>query len=98
MTENNNGSTEKILWFDRQILAQYSSANETLFKDDNLLQIILQNVHYSARKDVEEKNSLKQLVAYVLIKTGKLYLTYRRTNRSGEKNSGICVRLDSEGI
>ena len=83
--ENNQEPNEKILWFDRQILSRHELAHKTIFDDEKLWETILENVHYSPRKEVEEKNTLKQLVAYVLIKAGDLYLTYRRSQRSGEK-------------
>lgn len=75
---------EEILCFDREILSSYSG-REKVFWDPFLWKRILDNLENFPRATVENDYRYKQLVAYVVVKTDELYLTYKRTKKGAEK-------------
>jgi predicted NUDIX family phosphoesterase len=75
---------EEILCFNRRILEKYPNTPR-LFYNESLWNEILDNLESVPRSIAEESNNYKQLVVYILIKSGEFYLTYRRTEKSEEK-------------
>ncbi|MCK5628428.1 hypothetical protein KAI12_03090 [Candidatus Bathyarchaeota archaeon] len=77
-----NNCEERILCFRKELLRAYSS--QKFFLDSFLWDRILKSLVALPRSRVEQDYQYKQLVAYVVIKTDELYLTYRRTKKGGE--------------
>lgn len=78
---------EKIVCFRRSVLSKYPDRSGVLRARDNedLWNLILSNQQFILRPIVEQNYEYKQLVVYVLIKAGELYLTYKRTRKSEEE-------------
>lgn len=73
---------ELVLCFESKLLSKYSS--ETVFYSPFLWDQILKNLVPLPRKTVEQNKDYKQLVVYSVIKSNDSYLTYKRTEKSGE--------------
>lgn len=76
---------EGLLCFKRSILSKYPLSTQKIFYDEQLWEDILDNFELLSRSKAEKNYDYKQLVTYVLIKAGKLYLTYKRTEKGGEE-------------
>ncbi|MGA3058876.1 MAG: hypothetical protein ABSD92_00750 [Candidatus Bathyarchaeia archaeon] len=81
--ENTNQVEEKVLCFPRALLGSYSS--QVIFFDQFIWDKIQTNLFRRPRSIAERDTMYKQLVAYVVIKLGKKYLTYKRTEKGNEE-------------
>ncbi len=92
---------ENIICF-RESLLQDSVSGARAFYDRRLWDEILSNLTAVPRDRAENDPSYKQLVVYIIIKSGRGYLSYRRTPRTTEsrlrlKNSiGIGGHVNTE--
>ena len=75
---------EQIICFQKEILKGYLNKSLVFF-DAHLWHCILENLQAIPRSSAETNYRLKQLVAYVIVVSGKAYLTYKRTKKTGEK-------------
>jgi len=75
---------EEILCFNRRILEKYNLPK--VFKENSFWNTILENLESIPISSAEKNYDYKQLVSYVIVKAGKLFLTYRRTQRSWEED------------
>jgi len=75
---------EQIICFKKEVIDQYLNQS-IVFYDENIWHRILNNLQIVARPSAERDYRLKQLVVYVVIKSKGLYLTYKRTTKTGEK-------------
>lgn len=75
---------EKLLCFKRELLSPYIGRDERVFWDPFLWARVMNNLVFMSRSQAEQDYQYKQLVAYTLIKSGELYLTYKRTQKGGE--------------
>jgi predicted NUDIX family phosphoesterase len=78
---------EKILCFSRDVISKHPIIGGKILipYNEGLWNDILLNLQYPRRSEAEKDNFCKQLVAYVVIKAGELYLTYKRTKKSEEE-------------
>lgn len=76
---------EQIVCFKREILSEYLNRSIAFRYDELLWHRILENLEVLLRFDAESDFRFKQLIVYTLIKSGDLYLTYKRTPKTGEK-------------
>jgi len=81
--ENSNQAEEKVLCFPRALLGSYSS--QVIFFDQFIWDRIQCNLFRRPRSLAERDTMYKQLVAYVVIKLGNKYLTYKRTEKGAEE-------------
>lgn len=79
------GIDEKIMCFSKDVLSKSSVSGKNIFYDAELWKYILRNLKILPRSKAEENYRCKQLVAYVLVKAGDSYLTYKRTRKSEEE-------------
>lgn len=75
---------EQIICFRKELLSAYLNQSK-VFYDKSLWRRILDNLQSIPRSDAENDLHFKQLIVYVVIKSGNLYLTYKRTPQTGEK-------------
>ena len=75
---------EQIICFRKELLSAYLNQSK-VFYDISLWHRILDNLQSIPRSDAENNFQFKQLIVYVVIKSGNLYLTYKRTPQTGEK-------------
>ncbi len=75
---------EKIVCFESKILNRYVNKS-IIFHDRQLWQDILNNLQHRPRAVIENDYRFKQLVVYSIIKSYDTYLTYKRTQKTGEK-------------
>lgn len=85
-----NQSTQKvneeiIVCFRRDVLSKYLVSSGKIFYDEELWKLLTNHFEFLPRSTSEMNYEYKQLVAYILIKAGKSYLTYRRTMGSEEE-------------
>jgi predicted NUDIX family phosphoesterase len=79
-----NGAVEQVVCFRKEILTPYVDRGKVFF-DPFLLNQLMRNLVSVPRTVVENDPQYKQLISYVVIRSGKLYLTYRRTEKREEK-------------
>lgn len=75
---------EKIICIKKEIISGYLNQSK-VFYDENLLNNILNNFQVISRSEAEKNYGCKQIIVYILIKSGDLYLTYRRTAKTNEQ-------------
>lgn len=75
---------EQIICFKKELLSAYLNQSK-VFYDESLLHHVLDNLQSIPRADAENDFRFKQLIVYTVIKSGDLYLTYKRTPETGEK-------------
>lgn len=75
---------EQIICFKKEFLLKYLNQSR-VFYDENLWHHILNNFQSIPRSAAEKDYNFKQLIVYVLIRSGDLYLTYKRTPRAHEE-------------
>lgn len=76
---------EQIICFKRDLLSKYLGQTIAFPYDESLWRRILDNLQILPRADAENDFHFKQLIVYSIIKSGDLYLTYRRTSKTGEE-------------
>ena len=69
----------------RRELLKDSATKGNVFYDRGLWDNILKNLKFLPRSKAENNYKCKQLVAYIVIKSGKSYLSYRRTEKCEEE-------------
>lgn len=74
---------EEIICFEAQILNKYLNRS-VVFYDKQLWHDILNSLQNMPRSAIENDCRFKQLIVYVIIKSQNLYLTYKRTEKTGE--------------
>jgi len=74
---------EVLVCFKSRVLAGLT--RNSVFNDPAVWKRILCNLEFVSRNKSEGNPRVKQLLVYVLIRQGNLYLTYRRTQKAGEK-------------
>ena len=75
---------EQVICFRKEVL-DGNLNGPRVFYDEKLRRRILNNLESVARSAAEKDYNFKQLVIYAVIKCGDLFLTYRRTPKTGEK-------------
>ena len=75
---------EQVICFKKELLSGHLNKSE-VFYDKSLWHNILDNLKNMPRSAGEKNYDFKQLVVYAVIKSGKLFLTYRRTSKTGEE-------------
>jgi len=75
---------EQFLCFKRDLLPE-ELGEADVFYDASLWQRILDNLEGVPRSEAEADYSRKQLVAYVVVRSGDLILSYRRTPKTEEQ-------------
>ena len=75
---------EQVICFKKKLLAGHLSKSE-VFYDEVLWHNILDDLQNIPRSAAEDDYNFKQLVVYAVIKSGKLFLTYRRTSKTNEE-------------
>ena len=75
---------EQIICFKRKLISEHLPQSK-VFYDETLWNHILNNLEILSRSKAETNYNYKQLVVYILIKAGNLYLTYKRTKQTKEK-------------
>ena len=75
---------EEIVCFKKELLSE-NPGTRAVFYDEKLLYNILNNIQTVPRPDAEKNYNFKQLVVYAVIKSGGMFLTYRRTPKTGEE-------------
>lgn len=76
--------TEKLLCFKRELLLSYSEKGERVFWDPFLWVRVMNSLVFMSRLEAEQNYQYKQLVAYTIVKSSDLILTYKRTEKGGE--------------
>lgn len=75
---------EQLLCFNSKLLPEDLEV-ACVFYDDSLWDRILNNLEIVPRTQAETDYTRKQLVAYILVRSGELILTYRRTTKTNEQ-------------
>lgn len=75
---------EQLLCFNSKLLPEDLEV-ACVFNDDSLWDRILNNLEIVPRTQAETDYTRKQLVAYILVRSGELILTYRRTTKTNEQ-------------
>ncbi len=75
---------EQLLCFSRDLLPD-GIGEASVFTDDSLWQRILGNIEIVPRSEAETDYTRKQLVVYVLVRSGDRILRYRRTPKTDEQ-------------
>ncbi|MFC1500009.1 phosphoesterase [Candidatus Zixiibacteriota bacterium] len=75
---------EQLLCFNRDLLPN-GIGDASVFRDDSLWERILANIEIVPRSKAETDYTRKQLVVYVLVRSGDLVLRYRRTQKTDEQ-------------
>ncbi len=75
---------EQLLCFKRDLLPE-GIGEASVFIDDSLWQRILDNIEIVPRSEAETDYSRKQLVVYVVVRSGNQVLRYRRTSNTDEQ-------------
>ncbi|MCK4771756.1 MAG: hypothetical protein KAT18_02460 [Candidatus Latescibacteria bacterium] len=75
---------EQLLCFNRELLPEDLGVS-SVFYDDSLWNRILDNLEIVPRSQAETDYTRKQLVAYILVRSGELILTYKRTPKTNEQ-------------
>jgi predicted NUDIX family phosphoesterase len=75
---------EQVICFRKEVLDEGANGSG-VFYDEELQRRILDNLESVARSAAEKDYRFKQLVIYAVIKCGDLFLTYRRTPKTGEE-------------
>ena len=75
---------EQVICFKKEILSRHLN-NAGVFYDEVLWHNILDNLQSIPRSVAENDYDFKQLVVYLVIRSDKLFLTYRRTSRTNEE-------------
>jgi predicted NUDIX family phosphoesterase len=79
-----NAIIEEIVCFKKELLSE-NPDTQAIFYDEKLWGRILNNIQAVPRPDAEKDYSFKQLVVYAVIKSSGMFLTYRRTPKTGEE-------------
>ena len=75
---------EEVICFRKELLS--GNLNEQkVFHDEKLWHHILDNLQSIPRSVAEKDYNFKQVVVYAVIKSGDLFLTYRRTPKTNEE-------------
>lgn len=85
---------EQLLCFSRDLLPD-DLGEAAVFTDDTLWQHILDSIEIVPRSEAETDFTRKQLVVYVVVRSGDLILRYRRTSKTDEQR---LKELGSIGI
>ena len=80
----NTFSEEQVICFKKELLTRRLGKPE-VFYDEALWHNILDNLKSIPRSAGEKNYDFKQLVVYAVIKSGRLFLTYRRTPKTNEE-------------
>ena len=75
---------EQIVCFKRDILLGHLPKSQ-VFYDETVWHLILNDLLVLSRSEAEKNERYKQLIAYILIRCGQSYFTYRRTGRLGDE-------------
>ncbi len=75
---------EQVICFKKELLSEYLNQSK-VFYDESLWHRVLDNLQGIPWSAAEKNYDFKQLVVYVLIRSGHLYLTYRRTSKTREE-------------
>jgi len=75
---------EQLLCFNSKLLPEDLGV-ACVFYDNSLWDRILNNLEIVPRTQAETDYTRKQLVAYILVRSGELILTYRRTPKTNEQ-------------
>lgn len=76
---------EQVLAISEKVFRQAGFFTGFKKVDKSFYEKIIQNVRYIDREDAEKNDKWKQIIPYVLIKSGEKYLVTERLPRSGEK-------------
>ena len=75
---------EQLLCFSRELLPEDLEV-ASVFYAGSLWERILNNIEIIPRSQAEDDFTRKQLVAYIVVRSGDLILTYRRTPKTDEQ-------------
>ena len=75
---------EQVICFKKELLSGHLNKSE-VFYDKSLWHEILDNLQSTPRSIAEQDYNFKQLVVYAVIKSGELFLTYKRTSKTNEE-------------
>ncbi len=75
---------EEVICFRKELLSG-SLNKRKVFYDEKLWRHILDNLQSIPRSVAEKDYNFKQVVVYAVIKSGDLFLTYRRTSKTNEE-------------
>ena len=75
---------EQVICFKKELLTRRLDKSE-VFYDEALWHNILDSLKSIPRSAAEKDYNFKQIIVYAVIKSGKLFLTYRRTSKTGEE-------------